>query len=182
CGAQRPDGGGQYWMNFGRIASGGQLIETSVGASLTLGGVWQNASDRHRKTDFAEVDGRAVLEKVLALPVRQWRYTNEAAGVKHLGPTAQDFRAAFGLGTDDQSIGTVDADGGALAAIQGLNQKLEARSQELGDRSQGVEARMRRLEAALKEREAENARLREAVTELQALVRALAAQDNERAR
>ncbi|MDW8310266.1 MAG: hypothetical protein RMK20_12910, partial [Verrucomicrobiales bacterium] len=81
-----------------------------------------------------------------------------------------------------QSIGTVDADGVALAAIQGLNQKLEARSQQLEARSQGVEARMRRLEAALKEREAENARLREAVTELQALVRALAAQDNERAR
>jgi hypothetical protein len=37
---------------------------------------------------------------------------------------AQDFQSAFGLGTDDKSIGTVDADGVALAAIQGLNQKL----------------------------------------------------------
>jgi hypothetical protein len=39
---------------------------------------------------------------------------------------AQDFHAAFGLGTDERHIATVDADGVALAAIQGLNQKLEA--------------------------------------------------------
>jgi len=43
---------------------------------------------------------------------------------KHLGPVAQDFHAAFGLGTDDKHIATVDADGVALAAIQGLNQKV----------------------------------------------------------
>ena len=82
------------------------------------------ASDKNRKTDFKEVDARSVLDKLAALPVREWRYTNESAGVKHLGPVAQDFQAAFGLGTDDKTIGTVDADGVALAAIQGLNQKL----------------------------------------------------------
>jgi hypothetical protein len=38
---------------------------------------------------------------------------------------AQDFKAAFGLGNDDRSIGTVDSEGVALAAIQGLNQKLD---------------------------------------------------------
>ncbi len=44
--------------------------------------------------------------------------------MRHLGPVAQDFRAAFGLGRNDTTITTVDADGVALAAIQGLNQKL----------------------------------------------------------
>ena len=43
-----------------------------------------------------------------------------------MGPVAQDFRAAFGLGADDVSIATVDESGVALAAIQGLNQKVEA--------------------------------------------------------
>jgi hypothetical protein len=161
CGAQRPDGGGQYWMNLGRVAAGGQLIETSVGATLTLAGVWQNASDQHRKTDFAEVDCGAVLQKVLALPVRHWRFTNEMAGVRHLGPTAQDFHAAFGLGEDERSIGTVDADGVALAAIQGLNQKLEERSRKL---------------------EEENAALRSELAELKQLVCSLAAQLNGGAR
>jgi len=37
---------------------------------------------------------------------------------------AQDFYAAFGLGTDERHIGTVDADGAALAAIQGLHRKM----------------------------------------------------------
>jgi len=35
--------------------------------------------------------------------------------VLHLGPVAQDFHAAFGLGADDKHIATVDADGVALA-------------------------------------------------------------------
>ena len=46
-----------------------------------------------------------------------------------MGPMAQDFYAAFGLGEDDTHISTVDADGVALAAIQGLyaeNQALKA--------------------------------------------------------
>ncbi len=124
CGNQRLDGGGQYWLNLGRPTAT-TVIDTSVGASLTTGGVWANASDKNRKTDFNDVNPRTVLAKLASLPVREWRYTNEVAGVKHLGPTAQDFQTAFGLGTDDKSIGTVDADGVALAAIQGLNQKLE---------------------------------------------------------
>ena len=46
----------------------------------------------------------------------------------HIGPTAQDFSRAFGLGEDNRHITTVDADGVALAAIQGLyrqNQRLD---------------------------------------------------------
>ena len=46
-------------------------------------------------------------------------------GLRHLGPVAQDFRGAFGLGADDVSIASVDEAGVALAAIQGLNAKLE---------------------------------------------------------
>jgi len=37
-----------------------------------------------------------------------------------MGPLAQDFFAAFGLGEDDKHITTIDADGVALAAIQAL--------------------------------------------------------------
>ena len=52
-------------------------------------------------------------------------WSTESESVRHIGPTAQDFHAAFAVGEDDQHIATVDADGVALAAIQGLNQKLE---------------------------------------------------------
>jgi hypothetical protein len=56
---------------------------------------------------------------------------------------AQDFRAAFGLGSDDKIITKVDVNGVALAAIQGLNAKLEARvaeqARELADLRRTVE-------------------------------------------
>jgi hypothetical protein len=60
---------------------------------------------------------------------------------------AQDFHAAFGLGTDDRHIATVDGDGVALAAIQGLNQKLEERTQKL----ESENAELRRELASIKE-------------------------------
>jgi trimeric autotransporter adhesin len=156
---------GARWVYIGPDSIG-NTIATSSGARLTDGGVWSNASDKHRKTDFMEVDARAVLDKLAALPVRQWRYTNETAAVKHLGPTAQDFQSAFGLGTDDESIGTVDADGVALAAIQGLNQKVEVRMQ-------NADARYRRLEDSLQQKEAEIANLKQIVSELKELVQAM---------
>jgi trimeric autotransporter adhesin len=56
--------------------------------------------------------------------------------VRHLGPTAQDFHAAFGLGGDDTGIGTVDIAGVTLLAVQAL----ERRTAELGERTREVES------------------------------------------
>ena len=119
------------------------------------GSSWINSSDRALKENFAPVDGREVLKKVIALPIQSWNYTNDASS-RHIGPIAQDFHAAFSLnGTNDTHIATVDADGVALAAIQGLNQKLEeeiahhrAKDAEIADlkeRLAGVEKLLRRL-------------------------------------
>jgi hypothetical protein len=138
CGAQRADGGGQYWINLGDVASG-YIIQTSVGGCLTTSGVWQCPSDKNRKADFADSDSRLILEKLANLPVRQWRYTNEVAGVKHLGPTAQDFMQAFQLGTDDRTIGTLDESGVALAAIQGLNEKVNEKQAVINELQQRLE-------------------------------------------
>jgi hypothetical protein len=81
-------------------------------------------SDRNAKADFAPVDGRAVLAGVAALPIRTWRYRGDDPGVRHLGPMAQDFAAAFGVGADDRVIHAVDGQGVALAAVQALHQEL----------------------------------------------------------
>jgi hypothetical protein len=80
-------------------------------------------SDRNAKENFQSVNPLDVLEKVTALPITRWNFTNDTA-TTHLGPMAQDFYAAFDVGIDDKHIATVDADGVALAAIQGLNRKL----------------------------------------------------------
>jgi len=146
----RADGGGTKWIVIG-ATSGGQAIATSTGAWLSDGGVWNNNSDRHRKDGFAEVNPLEVLDKLAALPIQTWHYTNETAEIRHLGPMAQDFRAAFGLGSGDKSIPTVDADGVALAAIQGLNQKVEEQGHQQTLRSRKLEAE----NAELKQKNAE---------------------------
>ena len=59
-------------------------------------------SDRNLKENFAPVNPREVLEKVAALPISRWNFKGDAA-TPHVGPMAQDFHAAFGLGTDDDT-------------------------------------------------------------------------------
>ena len=46
-------------------------------------------------------------------------------GIRHLGPTAEDFREAFAVGQDAQTISTIDADGVALLAIQALKEEVD---------------------------------------------------------
>jgi len=89
-------------------------------------GSWSTLSDVNRKIDFAAVNTDAVLERVARLPVYTWSYIGEGEGVRHIGPTAQDFRAAFGLGDSDRSIATVDLDGVNLAALKALEQRVRA--------------------------------------------------------
>jgi hypothetical protein len=116
------------------------------------GGSWSTLSDRNAKTAFAAIDPLAILDAVLGLPIAQWSYRAQSSAVRHVGPMAQDFHAAFGLGEDARRISTVDADGVALAAIQGLNARLEAEVATLAAENARLEARLARLEAAVRER------------------------------
>ena len=97
-------------------------LHLSSGAYCTAGGSWTNASDRNLKENFASIDERAVLNALLTVPVTRWNYKVEEDSVQHIGPTAQDFRSAFGLGDGSAAISTVDASGVALASIQALHQ------------------------------------------------------------
>jgi hypothetical protein len=107
---------------------GFELMRLQLSGLTVFGAVtataFNTSSDRNVKENFKPVDPRAVLAKVVVLPLSEWNYKSDTAS-RHVGPMAQDFHTAFGLGTDDKHIATVDADGVALAAIQGLNQKLE---------------------------------------------------------
>ncbi len=108
-------------------ASGGFTLYTNaastVGATLAPGsGTWASVSDRNMKTNIAPLDDAAVLEKVAALPISRWSYKSEH-GVRHLGPMAQDFYAAFKVGEDDKHITSLDEDGVALAAIKALHRE-----------------------------------------------------------
>jgi hypothetical protein len=129
-------------------ASGGSRFYSdtalSAGVSLAAGGTaWAVISDRNVKKNFQPVNSREVLERLAALPITRWNYKWESDdGVPHLGPMAQDFKAAFYPGTDDKSITTQEADGVALAAIQGLNLKVEQKNAEIAE----LKTRLEKLE------------------------------------
>jgi hypothetical protein len=132
-------------------ASGGFTLYTNagstVGAQLAAGsGTWASLSDRNVKTNIVALDDAAVLAKVAALPIERWSYKSER-GVRHVGPMAQDFYAAFRVGEDDRHITSIDEDGVALAAIKALHAENGAlRAQETA--SHAMIAQLRRELAA----------------------------------
>ncbi len=129
------------------------VISTSTGALLTTAGVWQNASSVDLKHDFESVDGEEILTKLRSIPIRTWSYNLDPEGVRHIGPTSQDFKSAFGFGTDERSIGTVDADGVALAGVTALDARTtaqRARIEALEKENAELKARLARIEAMLR--------------------------------
>jgi hypothetical protein len=88
------------------------------------GGGGRGGSDRNIKDNFSPINPQQVLAKVTAMPITTWNYKEEPEKL-HLGPMAQDFYGAFGIGYDDKTITFLDEGGVALAAIQGLNQKVD---------------------------------------------------------
>lgn len=115
------------------------------GAHVTIGGMWTNGSDRDSKSGFKPADRASVLAKVVALPVSTWQYKGEPDNVHHIGPMAQDFFSAFGLGGSDKHIGTADADGVALAAIQGLHELIETQHVALSSQQAQISVQQKRI-------------------------------------
>jgi hypothetical protein len=145
---------GGSWNNGQNNPGGGvEMMRLDHNGNLNVRGtVTANSlvltSDRNMKSNFMPVNTQEVLAKVSALPITVWNYQSEA-GVPHLGPMAQDFYAAFGMGADDKHIAVVDEGGVALAAIQGLNQKVEekeTRIQEQAGEIADLKARLEKLE------------------------------------
>jgi hypothetical protein len=137
-------------------------IGNTVHTATYIAGALYNPSDRNLKQDFAGVDVVDVLNKLVALPVSHWTYKNDDQRSRHLGPVAQDFHAAFGLGADDKHIATIDEGGVALAAIKGLYLKLqasEARSRTKDKELARVRHKAERVDVLEKELAAIKARL-----------------------
>jgi Chaperone of endosialidase len=91
---------------------------------LQVDGTFVNNSDRNAKANISSINSRSILQRLMTIPIQAWNYKAEPATIRHVGPMAQDFRAAFGLGVDDKGISGVDADGVALASIQALYQMM----------------------------------------------------------
>lgn len=132
--------GGQTVIVQGNLVGRGNV--TIVGKTTTS--TLELTSDRNQKQDFKAVLAAEVLAKVAALPVTSWAYTN-SPNVRHLGPMAQDFKAAFNLGEDDKHIGAGDGIGVALAAIQGLHKIVQEKDSEIATLQRQVAAMKQEL-------------------------------------
>ncbi len=104
--------------------------------NVTIAGILTQNSDRTTKTDIQPVDPQVVLAKIAELPVSTWRKIGDTSN--HLGPMAQDFRAAFELGEDDRHIAPGDLAGVSLAAVQGLNARVDEQAQTIEQQRQAI--------------------------------------------
>jgi hypothetical protein len=130
--------GGAGFYSKSNLTAG---VELKPGASA-----WSSVSDVNLKENFRDLDGAEVLAKLVRMPIQEWNYKAQDARVRHAGPTAQDFHAAFGLGEDPLRISTIDADGIALAAESALaleNQTLRAELDALRARLDALDTRPR---------------------------------------
>ncbi|HEX3126030.1 MAG TPA: tail fiber domain-containing protein [Thermoanaerobaculia bacterium] len=146
--------------NINMVKNGAGLTAfTLTGAgTLTVVDVIET-SDRNMKRDIVPVEPESILAKVAGLPIATWRFKmDESADVLHLGPMAQDFSAAFGLGHDDRHINPLDVAGVSLAAVQALNKQVSEKDAEI---------------VKLQE---QNAEMAKRLSNLEALVNSLASQ------
>jgi hypothetical protein len=142
---------------FAARATGGFRFRTNLtgttGCNLPAGsGVFNCTSSRYTKENFLTVSGEDVLSRVRKIPVNTWNYISESKQVRHMGPFAEDFYSAFGLGTDNKSIGVQDIAGVQFAAVKAL----ELRTAELKEKVAEVDqlrAQLNQLEQRLAELE-----------------------------
>ena len=132
-----PSGGRQPYRSpeLTRHGAWEEMTEAPALPGATDAAIFTSAvpSDQAVKEGFQPVDGSAVLAGLAAIPVTSWKYRFEPEGVRHIGPMAQDFRQAFGLGSSDRHINVVDGLGVAYAAIQSLTLTVRQQSEEIAE-------------------------------------------------
>ena len=149
-------GGGHYWtmytftgdgtLGFYKTGDGNEKFIFKTNGDFFADGSINGSSDVHRKEAITSINYNEVLNKITQIPITEWQY--KGSEERHIGPMAQDFYAAFGLGLGETTIATVDADGVALAAIKALaleNEKLRDINTVILERLQVLERKLEEL-------------------------------------
>ncbi|MEM9293988.1 MAG: tail fiber domain-containing protein [Acidobacteriota bacterium] len=131
---------------FDSQEDGANELELDINGELTVVSLVET-SDRAMKENFRAVDRSAVLAKIVELPITRWNYIDQGAEIEHLGPMAQDFYGAFGVGPDDKHIPTRDAASVALVGVQALHDQLRDRDDQIEALKAANAALLERLEA-----------------------------------
>ena len=132
------------------------LVNTNatVGIELLPGAnAWSNLSDRNYKENLTQIDEKQILDRLSQVPVTEWNLISQDPSIRHIGPMAQDFYSAVGVGGNDRYISTSDADGVAFAAIQGLYKMLQEERQQISKILTEKDRRISELEFRIKQLE-----------------------------
>jgi hypothetical protein len=113
-----------------KVGTGAIEMRVDQAGNMTLRGTLTEGSDVNSKRDIEQIEQATVLDQVLALPISEWSY-KDSPDERHVGPMAQDFHAAFGLGADDRHISARDMAGVSFAAIQALKTELDSKTAEV---------------------------------------------------
>lgn len=103
-------------------------------------------SDRAIKTGILPVDEKAILDAISGMPISSWSYKSDPSPVRHIGPMAQDFHAAFG-GKTDRAYDPIDAHGAAFASIKALRAMIDEQNARI-DRLEGENRALRKSTGA----------------------------------
>ncbi len=133
--------------------TGGYRLYTDDMATIGVllpsnGNAWQVFSDVNKKENFAPVNGEDFLQKISKMNPTSWNYKGQdPKQLRHYGPMAQDFYAAFGkdaygvIGTDT-TINQADFDGVNLIAIQALIRKMDQINSDLREEIASLKAQI----------------------------------------
>ena len=125
-------------FSIDNVAGTGLEFRVSTGGNLFLKGTLSQGSSRTLKEDLTPLEGGQLLDVLAGLPLYEWSYKGEQA--RHLGPTAEDFAAAFGLGANDVTLAPADMAGVALAAVKDLREENQSLRDEVGALSEKLAA------------------------------------------
>lgn len=113
----------QYQQQMQQWGANQSSINSMMSGVGSIAGMAVAMSSKEVKKDKAKA--RGVLDAVRKMPVEEWTYEDGVAdGGRHIGPYAEDFKAATGKG-DGKSIPLVDAIGVTMGAVQELADKVD---------------------------------------------------------
>lgn len=146
-----------------RYAGGYRLFtndDMNIGVSLLANdNSWNIISDSTKKDRFLVADGSAMLLKLRNMRLGSWNYKNQhKAGLRHYGPMAQDFYAAFGkdeYGTigNDTTINQANLEGVLMIMVKALEQRTADQGIEINALKEDNKKLMEQLAAADKMKE-----------------------------
>jgi hypothetical protein len=133
---------GNFTLSSGSTPKTRLTLEPGGDVSAT-GSLDQLAAAAGRE-NVSAADPAQTLEALRSLQLSRFEFPDDPDNRLHLGPTAADFTAAFGLGGGD-SVGVADLAGVALGAAQALDSRLSSVDSRLGS----VDSRVNSIESQL---------------------------------